>query len=193
MTISRAVMSARGSWGRDVQPGGSKRAWRGRVQREARERLASPAQRRCCRSPWNARSASAGALHPWPARGQRACRPRKAALPAPSPAARWPRWASGCVSTRVLVVATGGRGSRNHRATGPGSRLPPATRGPPARSSGRTVLASVASSQGKLPSPSSHRTGLVDLTSGASGRAGSGNSIPYSGAGVSARSYPSRA
>lgn len=51
----------------------------------------------------------------------------------------------------------------------------------------------VSSSQGKSPSPSSHRTGLVDLTSGSSGRAGSGNSIPYSGAGVSARSYPSRA
>jgi hypothetical protein len=30
------------------------------------------------------------------------------------------------------------------------------------------------SSQGKLPSPSSHGTGLVGLTSGSSGRAGSG-------------------
>src|SRR5207237_10385138 len=34
------------------------------------------------------------------------------------------------------------------------------------------ALARVSSSQGKLPSPSSHRTGLVGLTSGSSGRRG---------------------
>ena len=39
----------------------------------------------------------------------------------------------------------------------------------------------VSSSRRRLPSPSSHRTVLVGLTSGSSGRSGSGKSIPYTG------------
>src|SRR5208283_377474 len=46
-----------------------------------------------------------------------------------------------------------------------------------------------ASRQGRLPSPTSHRTGLVDPTSGSSGRRGS-RPVSYSGTGVSTRSYP---
>jgi hypothetical protein len=80
------------------------------------------------------------------------------------------------------------------------SRAPRAARGVAGNSVGqpesaadRAVGQMASSSQGRSPSPSSHRTGLVGLTSGSSGRAGSGNSIPYSGVGVSARSCPSRA
>ena len=47
------------------------------------------------------------------------------------------------------------------------------------------------SSPGRLPSPGSHGTGLVDLTSGSSGRSGSRRlNARISDAGLSARSYP---
>ena len=49
----------------------------------------------------------------------------------------------------------------------------------------------VSSSRRRLPSPSSHRTGLVGLTSGSSGRRGQRNSIAYSDASITAHSYSS--
>ena len=77
--------------------------------------------------------------------------------------------------------------SGKRQAVAPRERASTRFNGAPTKRSGKRSLPTsgawsstrcLSSSRGRLPSPSSHRTGLVDLTSGSSGHWGPRNSIP---------------